>query len=135
MNTEIKSTEVVKNSTHLQELEQHVRTLLGSTRECLRVLEEVYNVYYYDTDNEIEKELFENIEEVWDRTLDDMIEVLPDSDYVKTIEKEVNGIGEVNGYSEFVNDYTHSIYLPKRNGKWLKIDSKNNIEIVDDKYR
>ena len=129
MNTEIKSMEVVKNSTHLQELEQHVRTLLGSTRDCLRVLKDIYDVYYYDTDNEIEKELFEDIEEIWDRTLDDMIEVLPDSDYVKKIEKKMNGI------SEFMNDYTHSIYLPKRNGKWLKINSENKIEIIDEKYQ
>lgn len=128
MNTTIKNGELVKNSTQLQELEQHVRTLLGRTRDCLRVLKDVYDVYYYDTDNEIEKELFEDIEEVWDRTLDDMIEVLPGSDYVKRIEKELFMM-------EFIDDYTHSIYLPKRNGKWLKIDSKNKIEIVDDKYR
>jgi hypothetical protein len=119
----------MKNTITKGELEQHVKSLLGRNRECLRVIKDVYDVYYYDTDNEIEKELFEDLEKVWDKTLNEMIEVITECNYVKKIEEGIMVDMRV------MDDYTHHIYLPKRNGKWLKIDSENKIEIVDDEYR
>jgi len=109
-------------------LEQQIRTLLGTNRDCLKVMKDVYDVYYHDTDNEREKELFEMIEDTWDRMLNDMMEIIPTTNYVWRIYNEMKEVSEKMGLGE---KNTHSIFLPTQDRKWIKINEVNDIEKVE----
>jgi len=110
----------------IRELEQKVYLLIRTMRGTIRTLKDVYDVYYYDTDNETEKDLFDDIEDVWDESVESLLEVVPKTDYVDSVLKELQSDFDMS---------THSIYLPRRSDrKWYKINDKNEVELVDKQF-